>query len=53
LPEASTFGYKKIIAPKKYFSHSLAMQLTAGRSVTNFWDDFHIEPAAKLALSQR
>jgi hypothetical protein len=30
-----------------------AMQLTAGRSVTNFWDDFHIEPAAKLAPSQR
>jgi hypothetical protein len=29
------------------------MQLTAGRFVTNFCDDFHIQPAAKLALSQR
>jgi hypothetical protein len=23
-----------------------AMQLTAGRSVTNFWDDFYTQPAA-------
>ncbi len=30
-----------------------AMQLTAGRSVTNFWDDFDIQPAAMLAPSQR
>jgi len=30
-----------------------AMQLTAGRSATNFCDDFHNQPAAKLALSQR
>jgi hypothetical protein len=28
-----------------------AMQLTAGRSVTNFWDDFYIQPGAKLALA--
>ena len=30
-----------------------AMQLTAGRSGTNFCDNFHIQPAAMLALSQR
>jgi hypothetical protein len=27
------------------------MQLTAGRSVTNFSDDFHIQPAATRALA--
>ncbi len=41
------------LRPRARKASNQAMQLTAGRSVTNFWDDFHIQPAAELALSQR